>query len=106
METGFSELILITIATTTINLVLGGNGEPGSGTLWSTHGLAILPGIVTVTVTVTVAVVVTLWNVIGLATLFYEKVLRLLLFDDGAHLHCHLHRFHHRRAADGRAWDG
>ena len=114
METGFSELILITIATTTINLVLGGNGEPGSGTLWSTHGLAILPGIVTVTVTVTVVVVVvvvipntvTLWNVIGLATLFYEKVLRLLLFDDGAHLHCHLHRFHHRRAADGRAWDG
>ena len=98
--------------------MLGGNGEPGSGTLWSTHGLAILPGIVTVTVVVVVFVIVvvvvvvaipntvTLWNVIGLATLFYEKVLRLLLFDDGAHLHCHLHRFHHRRAADGRAWDG
>ena len=40
------------------NLVLGGNGEPGSGTLWSTHGLAILPGIVTVTVVVVVVVVV------------------------------------------------
>ena len=108
METGFSELILITIATTTINLVLGGNGELGSGTLWSTHGLAILPGILTVAVVVVVVIpnTVTLWNVIGLATLFYEKVLRLLLFDDGAHLHCHLHRFHHRRAADGRAWDG
>ena len=88
--------------------MLGGNGEPGSGTLWSTHGLAILPGILTVAVVVVVVIpnTVTLWNVIGLATLFYEKVLRLLLFDDGAHLHCHLHRFHHRRAADGRAWDG
>ena len=106
METGFSELILITIASTTINLVLGGNGEPGSGTLWSTHGLAILPGIVTVTVVVVIPNTITLWNVIGLVALFYEKVLRLLLFDDGAHLHCHLHRFHHRRAADGRAWDG